>query len=228
MKEYLTTELNKLKEMNFKEKRQYIWEYYKLHMFFIAIISFIVGSLLNVWVFNPPRQDYLYIAWISPHVHHELLNELGEKLEVIVDDNERQRVSIVSYAQSDNPQERVAIHTRFMANMTLGIIDLFITPRGGIDEMAFEGFIRPINPILEMAAEINPTLYNELKQRTLTITYTQNIEDAPTLTDKMAFSIEGSPLLEYIGINSEKLYVSLVITTDSIYEIIKGLEVLFK
>jgi len=214
MKNFFKTEWAKLKEMTFREKRQYIWEYYKLHIIGLVFAAFIIGNVLNIWVFNPPKQEYLYVVWLGEQIAPQRLQDLGDRLETILDNPERQRIVVTSYAASPVPMENMAIGTRFIGNLQLGLLDMILVPEEGLEELVAEGFIRPVQELLQKLEYLNPPLYDEIGRH------------VPTYA--MAISVEGAPLLEELGIDSGGLYVAVVANTRKIYEIAKGLGVFFR
>jgi len=227
IKNFFRTEHAKLREMTFTEKRQYIWEYYKLHIFGFLIFAFLVGSLLNAWIFNPRPQEYLYVVWMSGRVSIEQLSTLSEELNVIVEDPEREIVAVASYALTGDIQIDSALRTRFIALFQIGSLDVFMSTREGLlEEILPEGFIQPVNEIMYELSNINPTLYAQLSERLLTVTFFEGVEGLE-LKDFGAISMTGSPLLESVGINTNDLYLSMVITSSNYHRIAKALEVFF-
>jgi hypothetical protein len=225
VKTFFRTERVKLREMNFKEKRQYIWEYYKLHIFAFVLLSFLFGSLINIWFINPPKQDYLYIAWLTPGVPDEALRNAGGALSVIVENPEREQVQIISYATTNNPQLDMALQQRFIAMLQIGSMDMFLTPRAGITELADNGLSRSVHEVMGYIVESNPAIYREISERIITITY--NIDEYTQHTDDMGISLAGAPFFDYVGIDSRELYFSVVINTQNFYRIAKALEAFF-
>ena len=229
MKNFFKSEWAKLKEMNFTDKRQYIWEYYKLHLLGIIVLMFILYSLLDAWVLNPNRENYLYIAWLGQRVPHHQLEHLGDILEEIVYDPNRQMVFVSSYSPSENPEEHMAVQVRFVAMMQLNEFDAFLMHRSDVADVASEGFVRPVHSFLDYLAQHSPMLYNELSGRVFYVTYDPWDESSPTpVTNAMAFSMAGTPLLEYVGLSTSDLYLSIFLRTEKYYELTKALEVFFR
>ena len=228
MKNFFSQEWAKLKEMNFTDKRQYIWEYYKLHILFTVLGLFIMGSLINIWFINPPKRDYLYIAWQAGHVSFESLDDLGERLSVIVSDSDRYRVTVSSYMMPEDPQMIQAMATRFHALLTIGGLHLMLATEQGIQEGADAGLIRPPTEVLEIVRELNPAMYDELTGRVLILTYTPGEgEDAPTFTDEIAINIGGAPLLLDVGLTMDDLYLGIVSNIQHFDEIARALIIMF-
>jgi hypothetical protein len=140
-RESVKEEIAKLKKMNAQEKRQYIWEYYKLHLLILGVMVFLSVSIFNL-IFNPPKREYLYVAWLGPLVDPAKLSELAERLEPIVDNPERERILVVSYAATDNPALNNDLRERFGMLVQLGSIDVIMTTRVGVEELTEIGWVR--------------------------------------------------------------------------------------
>jgi len=212
MKNFIKTEWAKLREMNFAEKRWYVWEYYKFQIFGFFVIVFIIGSIINSRL-NPRPDEYLYIGWIGISAAPFQLSDLAGELSVIVEDTERQIVVITDYSMTENNQVNRALQTRFMALIQIGAMDAFITTREGFEGLYEEGFIRHVDEVINYSEVV-------LEERLLAI----NDEEAPP--QFYAISIEGSPLLEQLGIESSDAYLCVILNTQRFCAIAKALEVL--
>jgi hypothetical protein len=146
-REYIRSELAKLKPMTFNEKRLYIWEYYKLHMLVLIIAVVLIGGLLNTFVFNPPREHYLYIAWMGPPIIQDDLTALAQRLDPLVDNIERQRITVNSYAVMPGELVSGVRQQQLAAMVQTASIDLVIITRNGVRELIDMGWIRPISEL---------------------------------------------------------------------------------
>ena len=232
MKHAIREELAKLKKMTFTEKRQHIWMYYKVPIISAPILLYMLWSLANVWFIDPAKDSYLYVAWLSAGVSDSTLAELGEQLSVIVADPGSQAVQVTHYGDRGNRRENIDRRTRFNSFMYMGTLDLFVVPHTGIYDVAAEGFIRPIHGVMHELRRLNPGLYDKLQSRQVTITYTpptlrDDIHPPLPVTDVMAVSLAGSPLLEALGINTSDMYASVVFNSENFYAAAKALGVLF-
>ncbi|MCL2576560.1 MAG: hypothetical protein FWE27_00720 [Defluviitaleaceae bacterium] len=207
-KEYI-----KLREMNSAEKRWYIWEYYKVHIgIFIALCIFI-GTFIHA-LLNPRPEEYLYIAWDGVPAASWQLTQLSDALSAITPENET--ITVTNYTLGDNHATNNALITRFETLLMLGMMDIYITTREGaaITNVGEQKFTRPVDEIRNYMIEINPQI--ELHDR---------LYDAET-PDYMSISLEGSPLLEQLGIDTSDIFLCVFVNTTRFYEIAKALEVL--
>ena len=223
---FFKTEWAKLSQMNFTEIRQYIWEYYKLHIFGIAALIFFTGSFLNVMIFNPPRQEYIYIAWLGPPVAQEMLDELSEELDVIVENPDRYIVRVSGYNTVGlEPQVAMALQTRFAAQLQIGNLDLFILTRSELHSFSSNGFIMPMYRFMYVLNEVSSATYDLMSERLIRVAFYSD-EDEP-IVDFMGASMYGVPLFENIGIRTDNMYLAVVINSTRLERIIRVLEVMF-
>jgi len=230
MRNFFRTEWAKLKPMNFTDKRQYIWEYYKLQIIAIAFGIIAIVYLINTMIINPPPRDYLYLAWQGNIIHTDPLEELGERLTVITENPDRYNVAVRSYLLTGEPQMDQAIITRFFAIMHVGDLHGILTTGANLVGLAEEGIINPVHDLLTYVEEINPELHDYLALRAPLITFVPDIadHDGTVVTDNMGISLHGSPLLYELGIPTGDLYLTITSVSDRYYELAKALVVMFE
>ena len=223
----LRAEWAKLEQMDFTEKRQYIWEYYKLHIFAFVAVSFMVGSLLNTWIFNPPRQEYIYFVWVGPPVTSFMLDDFAEEVgSVIVENPDRYVVRASNYSlEGLNPQMVMGLQTRFVAQLQQRSLDLFLLTKDELHGFSSNGFILPIMYFMDEIKEISPAVHNLLAERLVEITFYEE-ENEVTITDYMAASMYGIPFFEKFNIQTDDLYLAVVINSERFERAVRALEVL--
>ena len=225
IRKFFAEEGAKLKEMNFTEKRQYIWEYYKLQIFIFGIFVFIAGSLINSWL-NPPKRDYLYISWQGGIISMDSLNMLGDRLSIIVEDPEQYIVTVRSYELTGEPQMDQAIITRFHAMLSVGEIHAVITSSEAVREFAEFGIIIPITEVLAELEKLCRDAHGIVADRVFSFTFI-SYHDGTVTSDAMAIDISGAPLLEELGLISNNIFLAAIVNTDRFYETAKALYVMF-
>jgi len=229
IKRFFRQEGAKLKEMNFTEKRQYIWEYYKLHIIASLILLVFAGSIINNRFINPPMREYLYVVWQAYHVMPDRLDSLSENLSVIVEDPDRYAVFVHSYVLSGEPQMDQALFTRFSGLLSLGQLHIIISSRDETEGNAMGRIIKPVHDFVAYFGEQNPELKEEIEGRVTIFTFTDtSVQGDTEVTDAMAISLAGAPLLEELGFFTEDLYLNVVINAYNYYEIAKALTVMFQ
>lgn len=221
IKNFFKTEIAKLKEMTFTEKRQYIWEYYKFQI--VATIFIVVLSSTWIWSQNSP--EYLYMAWFSTGSHDENMRRIGQELSVIVPDPDRDRVTVSSYAYTGNPQVDSSRASRFFALLHTNQVDAMFAPRQGIEELAQAEFSRPIYGLMAEVRNISPELYAKVSENIYNFTFVT--DDYMSFTNDMAISMANTPLFEYMGIDSSDLYMSVAVSAPNMERLARAIEVIF-
>jgi len=199
IKTSFAAEKAKLKEMNFTEKRQYIWEYYKLHIIVIILLLVLIGSVINNVFINPPKQTYFYIAWLTQHEMPNHPEILAESLTIIVEDPDRQIVLVSSYAITNNPELDIALQSRFFARLQSGDIDGYLLTEEAKNEILEDELVLPVHYIPG---------------------------DFPTDSSGLAVPLNGSALLAELGIRSDNLYFAVPVSAQNLDRIAKALEAL--
>ena len=221
----LKTEWAKLKQMNFTEKRQYIWEYYKIHLAVLAVVLFVLWNFLNIWVINPPKQEYLYFAWMGPFVMPHQLDNFTEALSVIVDNTDRYEIRATNFAiGAHDPQLFMAMQTRFIAALQVGSLDIFLLLNEELQYYTDAGFLLPLDGLMQEVYASNPGLYNALKERLVEVTFYANGTGTPQY---MAIDMQGVAFFEEIGVFTGNLYLAIVSNTRRFDRALRALEVIF-
>jgi len=218
MKGFMATESAKLRAMTFKEKLQYIWEYYKLQI----IIFVIVVAIILTFIFSNNRDSYLYSAWFGSHVSREQTYQLGQSLSVIIDEQNYAPIVVTSYLMTGNMESDMAMQQRFFAMIQSGIVDMAFATHDQLVELASIGLFIPIQNLIEEVQD--PAFYQQLSDRLHTITFLDF--DYVSQTETIGISLEGSPLLAELGIPSHDLYLAVMFNAENLYRIIAALEVL--
>lgn len=219
IKNFLATEAAKLRGMTFKEKCQYIWEYYKIPI----IITAVAIAIILYSIFSNPEETYLYGAWFGHPAHSEQMNLLGDKLSVIVEE-ENQVVSITSYITTGDFEFDMALTTRFFAMVQAGFISMMFATHEELMAFASQGALMPLEEFMAEAYYINPELHSRLTQRLEVITF-QDWYDVYQ-TQAMGISLEGSPVMAEVGLSTRDLYLAVLVNASNLYRIIAALEVL--
>ena len=225
MREFFRTEAAKLREMNFTDKRQYIWEYYKLQIIAGVIILIIIGGLINTWFINPPKNNYLYITWQAGHLPSDILDSIAERLNIIVENTDRYQVSVRSYVFTGDPQMDQGLVVRLQALLSIGDVHVTIMDRQELETNLNRGMIRPVDDLISEARNSNPALAELLYEKVemFNIQY----EDDTIVYEAMAINLQDAPLFTELEIITENLYLGIFVTSTRISETLKALAVIF-
>jgi len=220
MKERFLAELQKIKAMEGRVKREYIWDYYKIPIIAAIIGLFMLGSLLNDTVINPPPRSALTIAWMASFEVDTTLNSLGEALyPAVVEDPDRQTVQVMSFLLGGDPQMDMANHQRFAAMTAAREIDIII---GHVAEFEEDVIGLGIAPSW-VFADLHPILSDVgIPPENLLLGVSDEGE-------ALAFgiSMEGSVLFEALGITAEGAYLGVLVNTDRREAVVEALRKLW-
>ena len=223
----LKKEIAKIKLMSFKEKREYIWVYYKIHIIIAVFILIIAGGLINSWFINPPKKDYINIAWMGAYEPYEQLDALAAAFTgALVQDDKKETAVIIPYFYSGEPSYDAAMTNRLMAMVSAREVDIFITDKESLDELTGAGYTAPLSALAE---ELNKPEYaalnKALSESCIELTFTD--DDKKILTDIMAVNLEGNVFLEKAGINTRGLYLSITVNTLKLPHILETLKLMY-
>lgn len=142
-----------LSEMDNKERAKYIWEYYK---FFI--IGFIILILLIVYTISSvinKKEDFLNIVMMGGFVDHQQVEIVESTLfDALLEEDEKEksliRIQNLRTAGSGNDVDMQAgIDIQKMAaELSAGMINVFIVPEEFFNEMNDDDQLTPLNELL--------------------------------------------------------------------------------
>ena len=207
MKEALRKELQKIRSLKGKEKREYIWDYYKLHIIGTIILLWVSGSIINDTIINPQPRPVLTIAWMAgfePEAQLDALSmALYPKLSELIENPGRETVQVINFFMGADPQLQMANHSRFSAMTAASELDIII----GTKEIHGEDWItlglapawglRDIRPYIP-GASADSFLFYESEE------YGQIAFAAP---------LEGSPLFNSLGLQTENVYLGIMVNS---------------
>lgn len=136
-----------LKTMSFKEAVDYIWEYYKLHIFGIIFGGFFVISILTtVFGEEEPTYDIMTISNIS----YEDVSNLSEQLNQ--QGFEEYRVTVDTLGPggdslADHSPEQVQ---KFFARVAAGSLDIIVTNEGIAQQLYEQEGLTDLGEVLDL------------------------------------------------------------------------------
>jgi hypothetical protein len=230
LKLFLKTEGDKLKEMSFRDKRLYIWEYYKIHIFAAIFILIILGSLIDAWFINKPKKPYLHVAWMASYQTPEDLMLLSQILtDALVEDKTQEEVLISSFLLSGaDPTYDMAIQQRFIAMLAAGELHAFIIEdEDYVWGMAEAETIRPMDKVMAELEMLDKALHDRIVPLLVYAEY----DDSRTgeLTGGLfGVPLAGSSLLEGLGINTDDLFLCKVVIDGHDLPTARAIQVLYE
>ncbi|HPU62887.1 MAG TPA: hypothetical protein PK304_01910 [Mobilitalea sp.] len=140
------SEKEKLKNMSWKERFDYIWEYYKYHglaiLFAIVFIIYIINSITK-----PKTETRLYAAIVDNPIPIEIWSEYKDKLTDYLELDPQTEEIFLNYNFYFNTASDYEANMRqvFIAHLTASQIDLIIAPLSEFSQYVKNGFFDPLS-----------------------------------------------------------------------------------
>jgi len=224
-------EITKLRTMSFKEKAEYIWEYYKLILIGIVVFLLIAGSIINTVFINPPAQTALLIEWSADFVMHEQLEGLADVLtEHLVDESANEVVmASLFFEDVPDPQMQMAMISRRMAMIATGELDVFVQSAEQLEENAMMGVVMPLENMLADIEARYPSVFGTIGEN---LVYAQHdLHEPGGLGGQeriVGIDIGGSPLLRELGFHEGEFIFSVVASSNRLENALSALVLLFE
>lgn len=202
-----------LKSMSGKEKREYIWDYYKLHILggafvLFFIVSFVYGQITKI--------DYVANLTIVAGVGYDSkVPELEKQItELVVKDGDKKKSAAVDVIPIENQETPDAqLLQKFTVKMAAKEIDVAV-----LDKVMFNNIVKQEGCMqLDTMSEIDLTAVKGEKVEGTTDNGTKGV---------FAISAKGNSILESLGVNTESKVIAIMNTTtrkDTAIEIFKWL-----
>jgi len=197
-REQSKVEKKKLKDMTFKEKIEYIWQYYKIQIVIVVVVVFILGSIVN-GILNPPTPIYAGVAIYEVYLGESFDTEFERIMtETLIEDPMLEKIYVYSFISGDDPSAQMAMVQKLMAMLTTKEIDLFIAENGVFAMYIAEGILAPINQTGIIAPE------------ELLVYGTTDEDERPTA---YGINLKDSAVFKDLGIKGEMLTVGVTVNT---------------
>jgi hypothetical protein len=185
-----------LKSMSRKEKIEYIWDYYKLHIISVIIViavlaSFIHGQLTKIeYVVN--------VTMIGNAASEPKREELERKLtSLVVKEGEQRKQAFVDVITTDKSELSYEMTQKFVVRIAAGEIDVVILDKGFFDSFVKQDMFLPLE-------SINQINLSDIKQ--------DKIEASGSNNNKAvyAISVEGNKELEAMGYDTKNKVLGII------------------
>ena len=226
-KEKVRIEIAKLREMTFKSKLEYIWEYYKFHIIIFLVLIFVLFSMLNIWVFNPNPESALFISWNAGFVTDEQEDKLKEFLEErLIEEGVNEEVVVAQFFFGNpDPSIDMAGLQRTVAMIAAGMIDIFIVDEDLLNTYTETEYLQPLDSFLDKIKSIDPDAYERIKENVISVLYES---DGIREERQMGIKIGSSPLFLKLGMFEQELYLGVSITSGRTDNVVKTLIMFFE
>ncbi len=139
-------------EMTIGEKIDHIWEYYKFPIGVVIAGLILVGSLLNIYLFNPAPDVVLDISFRMSQRYYDI--EVQETLKtnlidlVVIDsDSETVIVELLPTDADLDPNTVMATEAKFMGKAEVQELDIFVVDEQSFQFMLSEGFFMDLDQL---------------------------------------------------------------------------------
>jgi hypothetical protein len=222
------TEREKLREMSFKEKLEYIWEYYKYFIIGFAIAVIVTVSVINTFILNPNPESALFISWNAGFATDAQIDELKEYLEShLITEGENEEVAISQFLfDENNPEIMMMGHQRAAAMIAAGIIDMFTLDNEMMEAYSQIGFLLPLESILTEIYIRSPDVYNRISEFTISALY--EVEDNVFEERIVAITIGRNPLFTRLGFFEQEMFLGVSASSGNLENVTKAIILFFE
>lgn len=140
------SEKEKLKEMTFKKKMGYLWEYYRFHALFIIIMLAFISYA--IYTFTKPKvENKLYTVIINNTVEPQIWDEYKEIITEYLDLDTLTEDLVLNYNFyfNSDPEYEVNMRQAFVVYLAASEIDLIIAPMSEFSNYVDNGFLTPLS-----------------------------------------------------------------------------------
>ena len=197
-KEQSKTEKKKLSEMTLKEKIEYIWEYYKLHIIGGILVIFVAGSIIN-GILHPPLPPYIGVGFYEIYLGEDFDAEFARAVsDALGVETERELEYPHFFISGEDPSAQMVIAQKLMAMLSTNELDLLITDNEAFYGFAYESYFMPLSEIGAAAPEEQ-------------LVYCESAETPGELA--YGIRLTESALLDSLGIRGDALTIGVIINT---------------
>lgn len=136
-----------LGSMTFKEKTDYIWEYYKIHIF--VGMFFLMAASYTVHAMSENSETYVSITFLGQSVSEENLTAIREQIsdELIYEEEQSSQEVVVQNIiyGIENDNSSIERRQQLIIWTAAGELDILITEEGIFHELQEQGFFQPLN-----------------------------------------------------------------------------------
>lgn len=125
--------LDKFKELSFKEKLQWIWDYYAVTIAVALVVVIVLVILVSSMLGLRGNQSALNVVILDDRMNDEASEKMKEEWSSIIDGN----VEISFFSKHDVEQFQA-----FIVRVAVDGTDIVIAPYEEISEMAANGYIK--------------------------------------------------------------------------------------
>lgn len=190
-----------LKSMSNKNKAEYIWDYYKLHIIGVLVIICIVGSVIHS---KMTKVDYVFnLTTIGTEVGQAKKTDLEKQLtSIVVKDGDTRKKAVVDVTPgvgSNNqgdimPNEYMQ---RFIVKMSVGQLDIIFLDKSMLENLAKQDILLKLNNITGFNLD---SINNEKIE----------VSGSDNKKDVYAINVEDSKVFKNLGIDTKNKVIGII------------------
>jgi hypothetical protein len=190
-----------LKSMSRKEKIEYIWDYYKLHIISVIVVIAVIASFIHGQL---TKIDYVVNITMIGNAVNESKKEEAEKkfTSLVVKEGEQRKQALIDVIATDKSELSYEMMQKFVVRIAAGEIDVVILDKGFFDSFVKQDMFIP----LESISQIN---LSDIKQ--------SKIEASGNTNNKAvyAISVEGNKELEAMGYDTKNKVLGIMASSKN-------------
>jgi hypothetical protein len=190
-----------LKSMSRKEKIEYIWDYYKLHIISVIVVIAVIASFIHGQL---TKIDYVVNVTIIGNAINESKKEEAEKkfTSLVIKEGEQRKQALIDVITTDKSELSYEMMQKFVVRIAAGEIDVVILDKGFFDSFVKQDMFIP----LESISQIN---LSDIKQ--------SKIEASGSTNNKAvyAISVEGNKELEAMGYDTKNKVLGIMASSKN-------------
>lgn len=154
------TEKEKLREMNFKGKVNYLLEYYKLHALAIVIVIALIIYFIYT-LFNPTVVPRFYAAMINNTIDNTVLKQYSDDFSEKLSLNPKRETVLfnTNFSFGTDDSYSASMKTALIAYIQAKEVDVIIAPEAIFYEYAYSGIFR------ELSDQLPTDIYSSLTDK---------------------------------------------------------------
>jgi hypothetical protein len=190
-----------LKSMSRKEKIEYIWDYYKLHIISVIVVIAVIASFIHGQL---TKIDYVVNVTIIGNAINESKKEEAEKkfTSLVIKEGEQRKQALFDVITTDKSELSYEMMQKFVVRIAAGEIDVVILDKGFFDSFVKQDMFIP----LESISQIN---LSDIKQ--------SKIEASGSTNNKAvyAISVEGNKELEAMEYDTKNKVLGIIASSKN-------------
>ena len=221
IREEAENERQKLKNMSWKDRAWYVWEYYKFHLLAVILVIGVL-STIGTMIYRQTFTTRLSVAIINDRsagasssalLESELREYMGCGKKDLIEINEG---LMVDFNEESTSQYGYATLAKISALVASKSLDVFIGDQEAVDHYG------TVNAFQDLEAYLPPEIYS------LAEGSVYSTEDEQGILKPVALSLEGTSFADQTGIVMNPPYLAVMSTSQHKEEVLQMIEYLFR